>query len=96
MRFIYKKDYLKQFDRCSGPEKHLIIIADKEIRRFYTSRTAAYGLRIKKLFEKNEEKTYEARVSDKLRILWVELQDSVVFAFIGNHDEIRRYIKRFR
>lgn len=95
-KFLYKKEFLRAFDSYKEAEKELIIMAEKQIRHYYLKQTAPYGLRIKKLFENNEGKTFEARVSDKIRLLYVESKELVVFAFLGNHDEVRRYIKSFR
>ncbi len=96
MKFLYKKAFLRAFDRYKESEKELIISADKQIRHFYLKQTAPYGLRIKKLFEKRGEKTFEARVSDKIRLLFVESKGLVAFAFLGNHEQVRRYIKSFK
>lgn len=71
-------------------------MADEQIRHYYLKQTAPYGSRIKKLFENKDGKTFEARVSDKIRLLYVESEGVVAFAFLGNHDEVRRYIKSFR
>lgn len=94
MDFRYKKDYLKCFDRYSRHEKELIIYADRQIREYYVNHTAPYGLRIKKLSQDGKDKIFEARVSDKIRILWVETIDMAVFTILGNHDEIKNYIRR--
>lgn len=91
-KFLYKKDFLKAFDCYRNLEKELIIMAEKQIRHYYLKQAAPYGLRIKKLFENNEGKTFEA----KIRLLYVESKEIVVFAFLGNHDEVRRYITGFR
>lgn len=95
-KFLYKKEFLRAFDRYTESEKELIIMAEKQIRHYYLRQTASYGLRIKKLFENKDRKTFEARVSDKIRLLYVESGEVVAFAFLGNHDEVRRYIKSFR
>lgn len=95
-KFLYKKAFLQAFDRCKESEKELIIIADKQIRHYYLKQNAPFGLRIKKLFENKEGKTFEARVSDKIRLLYVESEEIVAFAFLGNHDEVKRHIKKFR
>lgn len=92
MRFCYKKSYLKQFDGFLDADKQLIICADKLIREYYVTYTGPYGLRIKKLYQDGGDKIFEARVSDKIRIIWVESQGVVVFSVIGSHDEIRKYI----
>ena len=94
MDFRYKKDYLKRFDRYSQQEKELIVSADRQIRDYYVNHSAPYGLRIKKLSQDGRDKIFEARVSDKIRILWVETIEMVVFTILGNHDEIKNYIRR--
>ncbi|MBF0327629.1 MAG: hypothetical protein HQL10_00555 [Nitrospirae bacterium] len=94
--FLYKKSFLKAFDQYNASEKALIIFADKQVRHFYVMQKAPYGLRIKKLFEKEGEKTFEARVTDKIRLLYVESELVVSFAFLGNHEQVRRYIKSFK
>lgn len=95
-KFLYKKAFLKAFDSYKESEKELIISAERDIRHFYLKQKAPYGLRIKKLFEKGEEKTFEARVTDKIRLLYVESKELVAFAFLGNHEQVRRYIKSFK
>lgn len=95
-KFLYKKAFLKTFDIYNESEKELVISADKQIRHFYLKQKAPYGLRIKKLFERGEEKTFEARVSGKIRLLYVESKELLVFAFLGNHEQVRRYIKSFK
>ncbi len=95
-KFLYKKEFLRTFASYKEAEKELIIMAEKQIRHYYLKQTAPYGLRIKKLFENSEGKTFEARVSDKIRLLYVESKELVVFAFLGNHDKVKKYIKSFR
>ena len=96
MDFRYKKDYLKCFDHYAREEKELIVSTDKQIRDYYVNHSASYGLRIKKLYQDGKDKIFEARVSDKIRILWVETIGLVVFTVAGNHDEIKNYIKRLK
>ena len=95
-QFLYKRAFLKAFDDYKDAEKELIISADRQIRCFYMNRSAPYGLRIKKLFENRDDKTFEARISDKIRLLYVESKELVAFAFLGNHEQVRRYIKSFK
>jgi mRNA-degrading endonuclease YafQ of YafQ-DinJ toxin-antitoxin module len=96
VKFIYKRSFVKKFLKYTLAEQKLIVKADKEIRNFYITKKAPFGLRIKKLYESKNAKTYEARVSNKIRIIWVESSDLVSFVIIGTHDEIRRYIRSFR
>src|SRR3989304_6128958 len=96
MKFRYKKPYLKQFDSFARHEKELIIEADRQIRNYYVTSAAPYGLRIKKLYDDGRNKIFEARVSDKIRSIWVESEDLVSFAILGNHDDVRNFIKDFK
>lgn len=96
MRFRYKKDYVKHFDRLSSNEKNLVIAADTQIRDYYLSHTAPYGLRIKQVFAVARNKVFEARVSDRLRVMWLESNELVSFVILGNHDEVKRYLKSLR
>lgn len=93
MNFRYKNAYLKRFDRLSSQDKELIISVDKQVQNYYSIQAAPYGLRIKKLYSRGRDKIFEARVTDKIRILWVESGDLVSFVILGNHDEVRNYIK---
>ena len=93
MLFRYKKAYLKIFDDFSQSEKELVMSADRQIRHYYTSHTAPYGLRIKKLYSDSSVNIFEARVSDKIRIIWVHSKDLVSFVFLGSHEEVKRFIK---
>ncbi len=96
MNFWYKKDYLKRFDRYPQAEKESVIFADEQIRNSYTTHSAPYGLRIKKLYQDGKDKIFEARVSDKIRLIWVESGSLVIFTILGSHDEIRNYIKHLK
>lgn len=96
MDFRYKKAFLKRFDRFSPADKDLIIAADKEIRNYYLNQTAPYGLRIKKLYDDGRDKIFEARVSDRVRIIWIESEGLVTFAVLGSHAEVKRYFKSIR
>lgn len=95
MNFLYKKSFLKIFDLYDSNYQKLIVYTENEIRKYYTSQKIPYGLGIKKLYDNGIEKVYEARVSDKIRIVWIKSKDLVVFTLLGNHDEVRRYIKKF-
>jgi hypothetical protein len=89
MKFIYKKEFLESFVSYPLPLQELILEADCEIKSYLKAQSASYGLRIKKI----GPKTYEARVTDKIRIVWVKDSDCIYFALLGSHDEVRRFIK---
>lgn len=92
MHFIYKERYLKRFDRFSATDQSLILDADRQIRAYYTTRQAPHGLRIKLLYS-GTQKVLEARASRSIRIIWVEAGDTISFALVGLHDEVRNYLR---
>ena len=96
MRFIYKKRYLKQFDRFSQREQVLIHETDRQVRAYYVTRQAPFGLRLKHLYTKGPAKIFEARVTQATRIVWVEEGDAVYFGLVGLHDEVKRYLRSIR
>ena len=96
MQFIYKERYLKRFDRFPRHEQALILETDRQIRAYYTTRHAPFGLRIKLLYAKGPDKVFEARVSQAIRIIWAEQGAVVSFALVGLHDEVKRYLRSLR
>lgn len=90
MKVLYKAPFLKAFEKLSVTEKNLVQKADLLIRSYLTTSQAPFGLRIKQL----HHGIFEARVTDKLRIVWVKGDDRVSFSLLGNHEEVRRFIKR--
>jgi hypothetical protein len=93
MQFLHKERYLKRFDRFPRHHQLLIYETERQIRTYYQTRQTPVGLRIKHLFAKGAEKVFEARVSQAIRIIWVESSELVSFALVGNHDEVRRYLR---
>ena len=91
MKFLYKKSYLKTFDKADSRLQKLILQTDKEIKDYLETGKAVYGLRIKKI----GKRSFEGRVSDKVRIVWVKEKDLASFVIAGNHEEVQRYLKSF-
>jgi hypothetical protein len=96
MQFIYKRQYLKRFDRFPTADQARILAADEQIRTCYLTQKAPFGLRIKQLYTKAGEKVLEARASQDIRILWAERKDTVSFVLVGTHDEVKRYLRSLR
>ena len=93
MRFHYKERYLKRFDRFPVHEQTLILGAMHQIRRYYETRQAPVGLRIKLLHTSVDAKVFEARASQALRIIWAQRHDLVTFLLVGTHDEVTRALR---
>ena len=90
MRFLYKREFLKRFDSYHQAIQELIIKTDQQIKEYLMTGLAPYGLRVRKI----GPKTFEARVSDRIRVVWVKEKELVSFVLLGDHDEVRRFIKQ--
>ena len=95
MKYVYAPRYLKQFDALSAHDQQLAVQADAEIRQYYQTGAASFGLRIKRLHAGGHGKVFEARVSLALRLLWVQHAESVTFVLIGTHSEVQRFLRSF-
>lgn len=93
MQFLYKERYLKRFDRFSANEQALILETDQQIRAYCQTRQAPFGLRVKLLYAKGEEKIFEARMSRAIRIVWAQRGEQISFVLVGMHDEVKRYLR---
>jgi hypothetical protein len=90
MRFYYKQAYLKAFDKLPHLEQALALKTDRLIKGYLSTSKASLGLRVKQL----RGDIFEGRINDRLRIVWVKDRDEITFALLGNHEEVRRFLKR--
>ena len=86
----FKPAFQKAFDHLTR-EKQLLVV--KALDQYFKEAKAPYGLRIKKLYDGGGEKTFEARVAIDIRVVWVQTKEGIVFALLGSHDDVRRFIK---
>lgn len=91
MKYLYKNSFLNAFEKANPFLKNLILQTDKEIKDYLERGKASYGLRIKKI----GRRSFEGRVSDKVRIVWVKEENLVSFMLVGNHEEVQKYLRRF-
>ena len=91
MKFFYKPTFLKTFDKLSRKDQELALKTDQLVKEYLNSNKAPFGLRIRQL----HKGIYEARLSDRLRIVWSKENDEITFALLGNHEEVRRFLKNF-
>lgn len=89
MKFIYKKDFLKAFDFYPFFLQEAVLRNVQEIKEYSLKQTASYGLRVKKI----GPHTFEARVTDKIRIVWIKKDDLISFVLLGSHDDVKKFIK---
>lgn len=93
---LFKAAFQKAFDALSNEKQTLALKALEAIDLYLKSGQAPYGLRIKKLYESGFAKTFEARVSIDLRIVWVQTKEEIIFSLMGTHDDVRRFIKNLK
>jgi hypothetical protein len=88
--YFLLRSFVQKFDHYRKPEQELITRAVQAIKDYLETDKAPYGLRIKKL----SPKIYEGRVTIHLRIAYFRDKDVVKFFCLGNHDDIKRCLKR--
>ena len=67
MRYLSR--FLEAYDGLSSRDQELVRSADGQIRDYHHTHKAPYGLRIKKLHQRQRESVYEARPAIALRIV---------------------------
>ena len=90
MKFVYKKEFLKRLSSYPACLQELVLQTDQQIKTYLDGKIAPYGLRIRKI----GPNTFEARVTDRIRTVWVRKIDFIYFAVLGNHEEVKRFIKQ--
>lgn len=90
MKIIYTRHFVKLFENHNKADQEIIYNTVEETLKYIKTGQAAYGLRVKKL----HTRIYEARVNIDLRLAYFREAGIVKFFCVGNHDDIRRCLKR--
>ena len=94
MRFEYATRFAKSLQRLPAHDQHRTAGTIEQIVTYCQTRQAPQGLGLKKLFSsENIGAVFEARVSLAARLLFTVQQDVVTFLMVGDHDEVRQFIK---
>lgn len=93
LRYAFKSAFQKAFDKLPAQSQTLVLKALEAIDQYFKTGQSSHGLQIKKLHSGSHAKTFEARVTIGLRIVWVETKEEAIFSLLGNHDAVRRFIK---
>ena len=97
MRFEYATRFERSLRRVPAHERRRTAETIEQIVRYFETQQAPEGLGLKKLFSHaGLGAVFEARVSLALRLLFSVYDDVVTFLMVGDHDEVRRFIKSFR
>ena len=91
--YRFKPAFQKAFEHLTKEKQLLALKALEALDQYFKEAKAPYGLRIKKLYDGGTQKTFEARVSIDIRIVWVQTKEEIVFTLLGTHDDVRRFIK---
>ena len=90
-RLLASRDFQKQLDRLSLEEREKAWTAVRAFQTVLRESAPAKSLGLKKL-AKNK---YEIRADLKTRIGIIEDGDTFVLIFIGNHEDIRNFLKNY-
>lgn len=89
-QFTVKARFQRRYDRLPHPERLLVKKSLGQFQHYLETGEMSLGLGLRKL----GPGVYEFRVGLALRILSVEEGPLVVLAFLGSHDEVRRFLRR--
>ena len=87
---VAKAEFMRAYHRLSEREQRLVDEALRRFQHYLRTNEAPVGLGLKHL----AERTYEFRAGLALRIVYVAEKDQRVLALLGNHEEVRRFLRR--
>ena len=93
--FQYTKTFRKLFDRLPETRKKLALKCLEALKPVSEGKAPSHGLMTKQLYAHGDEVLYEARAGIGLRILWIQTKGHFRIVFVGNHDEVQKFIKNF-
>ena len=97
MRFEYATRFGKSLHRRSPQDRLRTAEAIEQIIGYFETRHPPAGLGLRKLFSREGlGAVFEARATIALRVLFVVQHDAVTFLMVGDHDEVRRFIRTFQ
>jgi antitoxin component of MazEF toxin-antitoxin module len=89
MKFYSSPSFLRCFKKLDSLRKQKVREAIKDLIELYNTGLNPKGLGFKRL----RKNLWEIRSSLKDRILFTISDEVITFVVVGNHDEIRRYLK---
>jgi mRNA-degrading endonuclease YafQ of YafQ-DinJ toxin-antitoxin module len=89
MRYEYKSSFDKVFKKLGLNRQEKVIDAINILIDFFENRKKVKGLGLKNL----RENYWEIRVNVKDRIIFTLEKDKVAFIIVGNHDEIKKFLR---
>ena len=89
MRYEYKSSFDKVFKKLGLNRQEEVINAISMLMDFFENGKKAKGLGLKNL----RENYWEIRVNVKDRIIFTLQKDKVAFIIVGDHDEIKKFLR---
>ena len=97
MRFEYATRFARTLRRIPKHDQLRVAEAVGQLIVYCETHQAPEGLGLKKLFSRSElGVVFEARATLALRVLFSVYDDVVAFLMVGDHDEVRRFIRSFQ
>ncbi len=84
--------FQRAFKKLDPASRQKVVESLQQFNEFLVSGQISGGLGLKKI---NHDK-YEFRVDIRLRIVMKLEKDTFYLVLVGNHDEIRKYLRDFR
>lgn len=82
--------FRRAYHRLDAPQQTLVDDALQRLGAYLETGHASIGLGIKQL----HPGVFEVRVGLALRVVYVKEGEHIVLALLGNHDDVRRFLKR--
>lgn len=92
MRFESLSSYERSFKKLDPDIKYRVKTTVNKYVDFFEGGPKPEGLGLKRLLKH----IWEIRVDLKMRVVFRLEGDLVQFGFVGNHDDIKRFLKYFR
>lgn len=97
MTVKYKARFVKAFRRLPAHDQQRTIETVEQLERFFATRQAPEGLGLTKLFSTEPLGVVcEARATRVLRVLFAVRQEVLTCLMVGDHEEVRQFIRSFR
>lgn len=90
-QIVASRHFQKQLNKLPDHDLEKVLEAIDAFRKAIHSNTTSKGLGLKKIAANK----YEIRVDLKIRIGITEAKDILVLDLVGNHEEIRNFLKNY-
>ncbi len=89
-QIVSTERFKRAYRRLNSLDQQIVDGAVFRLDRYLETRQASVGLGVKKL----APGIFEVRIGLSLRIVYVQEGLKVFLALLGNHDEVRRFLKQ--